>query len=863
MDEACVPQSCVVESQLKQRGKGSMNFRAKCGRFVVIKTSFEVLCSGAVGFVAAPNRRGPGNLHTNGGDRASHVQVKPPRQASRVGQHVDGATSDAHDMEPRIATLLGESSLERPATATDTLSWPPPPAAPRKPHPVEPTTSNDHTRANAAPTGSSLLRQSCQQYSPGQEAASRRQKPSAPIAGVLNTVTPFSGRLSDLLLDPTQQQTHKRKRNDESADAPPLTGLENVLLTLPKPHQQPKKNTKRPRIPPLLQGLHQVPPQAQSRLFPPITSESGAFGRDLGDGVALRTTNGSERRQEQASNTALNAPSEDPQTVMHQDCRAGPRRIAVTASTSDKENGAAITHVASSAAVIAATTELRKRKKWSEQETKDLLLGVSRFGIGSWKKILQCPDFTFNQRTAVDLKDRFRTCCPGEGLKARRTKRKGDMHHDDSQTTTSSSTTASMSSNQDTVAQEPLHAISSLRKSRGDNHRKGPLELREMGIHGAFTKSNRRERRTFTEQDDENLLKGFEKYASSWHLMRDDKDLGFSSRQPTDLRDRFRIRYPEKFAKAGYKLKPKDEAMLKEKEKSKTARNRLGNSRTSANSTHFPVASRAKGPATDVSFSSLTSTANSRSHFMPLALRESLLSSFAGPSDDFGDLASEEDGDHSRSPIILNRNIFEWADANPSQTTAVSTTGLPSMGSHTSDAPPNVVNPTDAMHINPMVTLNLPMALLNSSISSANIAQPSSSHAVISSRLPDPYHHTHTATAALRPAAVGTSTASVKNADRAILRTPNLPTIVFPHVPASSARSAMHNLPPPADLLSGLESDARPDAQAAPFLLDDGLGNGTGTSSTPGATLAPLNFVPGRDMLTLEKGLLQQSWRGA
>ncbi|PVH97603.1 hypothetical protein DM02DRAFT_468471, partial [Periconia macrospinosa] len=51
---------------------------------------------------------------------------------------------------------------------------------------------------------------------------------------------------------------------------------------------------------------------------------------------------------------------------------------------------------------------IRKRNKWSEQETKDLLVGVSRFGIGNWKKILQCPDFTFNQRTAVDLKDRFR-----------------------------------------------------------------------------------------------------------------------------------------------------------------------------------------------------------------------------------------------------------------------------------------------------------------------------------------------------------------------------------------------------------------------------------------------------------------------
>ncbi|KAF2727350.1 hypothetical protein EJ04DRAFT_389381, partial [Polyplosphaeria fusca] len=50
----------------------------------------------------------------------------------------------------------------------------------------------------------------------------------------------------------------------------------------------------------------------------------------------------------------------------------------------------------------------RKRNKWSEQETQDLLRGVSKFGIGNWKKILQCPEFAFNQRTTVDLKDRFR-----------------------------------------------------------------------------------------------------------------------------------------------------------------------------------------------------------------------------------------------------------------------------------------------------------------------------------------------------------------------------------------------------------------------------------------------------------------------
>jgi hypothetical protein len=737
-------------------------------------------------------------------------------------------------MEPRIATLLGG------LPAADGLSRALPNAtAPRKPHPVEPATANDRVHASSHRQHHQHQHQQHHQHPhqqhphprcPGHEAAPKRPKPSAPIASVLNTVTPFSGRLSDLLLDPSQQQQQalKRKRSDEPA------GPEHSLLTLPKPHQQPKKSTKRPRIPPLLQGLHQVPPQAQSRLFPPITSESGAFGRDRPKGAPPRTTHAPERRSEQPSDTPRSA------AVAQQDAHAEPQPRAASAAASDKEKQAAAGRSASSPATT-ATKELRKRNKWSDQETKDLLLGVSRFGIGNWKKILQCADFAFNQRTAVDLKDRFRTCCPGEGLKARKPKRKGDAHEESSQTTAASPTMSSMSSIQDPVAQETLETIHSLRRNRGDTHRKGPAELREMGIHGSFTKSNRRERRAFTEQDDQNLWEGFQRYASSWHLMRDDKDLDFSTRQPTDLRDRFRIRYPEMFSKAGYKLKPKAEAMLKEKEKGENKE--AANSQISIDSRDSPSSSRAKDSAPDTSFSSLTSTATSKSNRMPLVLRESFLSSSFGPLDDFGDLDSEADGDHSRSPIILNRNIFEWADANPSQMTAVSAANLPSMGPFASDAPLGILNATDAM------------ALLNSNIL-ASTSQPSSSHPTTSSRLPDPYHHTNIAIA-------GTSAAPAKHANESILRTPNLPTIVFPRIPASSARSAVHNLPPPADLLSGLETDFRPEAQTVPFIIDEGLGFASaGTFYTCGATLAPMNNIPAREMLTLERGLLQEPGRG-
>lgn len=50
---------------------------------------------------------------------------------------------------------------------------------------------------------------------------------------------------------------------------------------------------------------------------------------------------------------------------------------------------------------------LRPRMKWSEAETEYLLKGVAIYGMGKWKKILNHPEFAFQQgRTPVDLKDR-------------------------------------------------------------------------------------------------------------------------------------------------------------------------------------------------------------------------------------------------------------------------------------------------------------------------------------------------------------------------------------------------------------------------------------------------------------------------
>ncbi|GBC10689.1 hypothetical protein RclHR1_09820008 [Rhizophagus clarus] len=57
----------------------------------------------------------------------------------------------------------------------------------------------------------------------------------------------------------------------------------------------------------------------------------------------------------------------------------------------------------------------KARQKWGAAETSLLVEGLYEHGVGNWKKILTDPKYPFREdRTAVDLKDRFRTLYPNE-----------------------------------------------------------------------------------------------------------------------------------------------------------------------------------------------------------------------------------------------------------------------------------------------------------------------------------------------------------------------------------------------------------------------------------------------------------------
>jgi hypothetical protein len=650
-----------------------------------------------------------------------------------------------------------------------------------------------------------------------------RSQSCASIARVLNNATsvphglqssfnpltsptvPLNARLDDAVPEPYIESPSKRIRLEDNHAQPSLHGGESSLIKLPELPQLPKKTTRRPRIPPLLQGLHQPPPLPEGRLFPPITSESSGFDRDVGERRNINEVISAGKPQERDPDVVNDAVRRDAseRAEKEQESR-GKHTTVVNVTPGGADNPSNVDSPANSGAQNKnRCKETRKRNKWSEQETRDLLLGVSKFGIGKWKRILQCSEFNFDGRNAVDLKDRFRVCCPAEGLKPRKPRpRKGDIgkQRDDGAGT----------------EHAPARDTAPVRTDNHGAHRRivdrvGPAELAEMGIQGPFVKSKRRQRHAFSEADDQNLLKGYEKYGAVWHSIRNDEQFGFSARHPTDLRDRFRIRYPDKYAKAGYKLKPKDERLLKERdnsEKNDPAQSPPSTTRVS-DTTKKNEDQQETDARRQTETAILVTTTPSVPHIATVAPQVPVTPQFDsifGSFDGIADLTSgDADGD-SRS-IVLNRNILQWADAN-----TLSLSLLPSVPNnfHASnhgihDMHFNPFATSDGLHINPLATLKLPSATYhaNKSTHAPSLPTPASLRHYTPSK---PESNTSDARPAASKPNPNNSLHPPKPNSVNRNQTPNLPTIVFPYVPVASARSTVHNLPRPADLLSGIES---------------------------------------------------------
>ncbi|KZF20478.1 hypothetical protein L228DRAFT_28727 [Xylona heveae TC161] len=416
--------------------------------------------------------------------------------------------------EPRLATRLEDPlTLMRGIHPSGSLQLPPlqdprPTDPASRPLPLEPSTSA-HRDAPADATSTLSSRATEKTRKSNAAKVLSKDLVSTKLDGATGKPDASAESVSksraskDRPLPQQAPESPRKRRRIENVKAP------GEFVQLPNPAQKPPQFTK--PAPATLSALQDPPPNAA--LFPPISTE--AFP------------------EEQAA--AKKVPESQP-----------------------KNNKSAST-------IKAAKKQLtRPRKKWTEEETDDLLRGVALFGIGCWKKILSHSEFTFNNRSSIDLKDRFRTCCPdayrkhmnntpSDGQSPSAGRIAGDIGG------TSVKPLASILTENILIASEPTSnpspSSSKPRKSR--SHRKNPEDLARLGIEGPFRKAARRERRAFRQEEDEDLLKGYNKYGPMWSRIRNDPSFNLGERRATDLRDRFRNRYPEKYAEAGFKSRPR------------------------------------------------------------------------------------------------------------------------------------------------------------------------------------------------------------------------------------------------------------------------------------------------------------------
>ncbi|KAI1460075.1 hypothetical protein F4805DRAFT_465708 [Annulohypoxylon moriforme] len=421
-------------------------------------------------------------------------------------------------IEPRLIHLLNESaSTPRPHHAElPPIKVLPLPKTSGRLHPIEPDASQ---RPDVPDTNlGQLASQSMPSlYSMVDEAPTTNTalRTDASYSSDRTLLSHISSQDLRMILDDTPDNTEDvgKKRRPVKED----------FVQLPQPLKKQKATTQQHMFPPIIVGL--LEPPSDASLFPPISSAS--FD---------------------------NRPhSEPPQALSI----TKPPDIADT--TEEKTNPSPPPEPERTPTGKVKRRAAKPRRKWSEEETNHLLLGVSKHGVGRWTDILEDPEYRFNERTAGDLKDRFRTCCPEE-LRAspaarsdtpkekqpvvttRGRPRKGLMSENILNETEEEAEIEQAQSGPNDSDPTPTRQ----RKSRA--HRKKMEDLVELGIRGPFKKSHRRERRPFSEQDDREILEGFELYGPQWTKIQRDSRFNLSTRQPTDLRDRLRNKYPEKFA---------------------------------------------------------------------------------------------------------------------------------------------------------------------------------------------------------------------------------------------------------------------------------------------------------------------------
>ncbi|KAL6237087.1 hypothetical protein BDW75DRAFT_94657 [Aspergillus navahoensis] len=418
---------------------------------------------------------------------------------------------------------------------------------------------------------------------PASELLTEPQPPPRPILPAFVNLRALE-RFPYSSFDDDSRQTRKRRRVGVCADIDVQPDSFGELLQLPMPHAQ--KEQRPPPFGPfaILNGLNEPPPNAA--LLPPI--EAGSITQLLTkpsrdsidvepepDPVIPATSSTpdvqSGERIEGRIADILDSPiSEKPDlrgTVAHDD-KTDKTRPETEPSHAKKSQPAQGTDSPPS-----PKTRGRSRKnlrKWTDEETVALLRGVMKCGIGNWKEVLAQDESSFNKRTASNLKDRFRVCCPcayrasdpNEAIQHLRdalAKTLARIEGDPSATPslTHSGSSSSFSS-LDTGQNTPEHHSQSDSVPESNQTLPNKSELATaIGVLSVISepytpaKARRRSRRPFTAAEDEALLKGYAVHGFQWTLIQQDKELNLGHRRATDLRDRFRTKFPHAYRDGG------------------------------------------------------------------------------------------------------------------------------------------------------------------------------------------------------------------------------------------------------------------------------------------------------------------------
>lgn len=410
------------------------------------------------------------------------------------------------------------------------------------PLPLEPLTNSfedgRHSARTTAQTGVEPDNESSPRLRPSDVLSAREaKKPHLAISELLETTNDVDTQSLQLpsfvslavverspIQEPTLLSPHKRLRLDLDVDIP----SRDVGRRLPRPAQKDEKQQRPvPLLPAMVTGLHEPPPSAG------ILPSMDLDGRPR----TVRSSKSSKMQVKDMLTEPKQPPTHVPPEAMLNTPDLLPAQLPKLTGADSSQPSGNLSMTGNSDLYLDSHKKDQKtrraRRKWTDEETADLIAGIKKHGFGKWKQILTDNAYLFHDRTSIDLKDRYRTYSKD-------------------------------------LPDTQLYAAQSHDPQSSTSHSHGDETSRATDVVAPSTSQSeavkpKRKRRPWTAAEDAALLHGVSKHGFQWTNIHDDAELNLNHRRATDLRDRIRNLYPEGYKQAEVRPLKSD---IKKEEKS-------------------------------------------------------------------------------------------------------------------------------------------------------------------------------------------------------------------------------------------------------------------------------------------------------